>query len=98
MQKIWSETVPEAKLWIETYFLTKQSETFEAKQSEMKQNEAKFVFQSFAKRKRNQTKPFAFRLVSLWIKTFLEAKLVHPNQYCIISAFLRTLYIIKHAL
>ena len=38
MQKIWSETVPEAEIWSKTYFLTKRSEIFEAKQSEMKRN------------------------------------------------------------
>ena len=75
MQKIWSETVPEAKLWSETYFLTKRSETFEAKQSEMK----RIFFPEFRKK---EAKPFAFRLVSLWSETFLEAKLGHPSCRC----------------
>ena len=70
MQKIWSETVAEAKLWSETYFLTKRSETFEAKQSEI-------FFPEFREK---EAKPFAFRLVSLWSETFLEAKLGHPTH------------------
>ena len=77
MQKIWSETVPEAKLWSETYFLTKRSETFEAKQSEI-------FFPEFREK---EAKPFAFRLVSLWSKTFLEAKLGHPNPISLDSQF-----------
>ena len=49
--------------------------------SETKRNEAKKISQSFAKRKRNQAKQFAFRLVSLWSETFLEAKLGHPTVW-----------------
>ena len=58
MQKILSETVPEAKLWSEAYFLTKRSETFEAKWSkkffpefcekEAKPSETIYVSLSFA--------------------------------------------------
>jgi hypothetical protein len=63
----------------EISFLAKRSETFDAKRSETKRNEAKFLFQSFAKFRENLAKLDEFRLVSLGTETFKEAKMGHPT-------------------
>ena len=83
MQKIWSETVPKAKLWSETYFLTKRSETFEAKWSEI-------FFPEFRKK---EAKPSETVCVSLSSETFLEAKLGHRLSW---QMFLVMLYFKKY--
>ena len=74
MQKIWSETVPEAKLWSETYFLTKRSET--------KRNEAKNFSPEFCEKEAKPSETVCVSLSFAWSEIFLEAKLGHPTTIC----------------